>query len=309
MSHFLSRLVQRTHGGASIVRPMAHAVTAPDPAAAAWDEQVMDREAPRFARAPSLRPGWSAIDRLFVSASHPPSARLETAPSLRAAAIASREARAAVASLAGAGAGAGAAAAEAEAEGAPETAPPPPAEAPGEPMPANAEESTPMLAPLDAPRARPRALAAGFASAAAFDDPVIGARVPARPREPMADALPRAADPAGSSPPMPAPAPVPGEPLLGEPLLGDPPSDAPPLAGSTALAPPLARATALAPRGHASAELIHETTTTVEVSIGRIEIRLPARPRAPAEPSSSESSRPAVGLAEYLRARDGGKAP
>jgi hypothetical protein len=62
-------------------------------------------------------------------------------------------------------------------------------------------------------------------------------------------------------------------------------------------------------RDRARTELVHETSTTVEVSIGRIEVRLPPRTRSAAEPAPAAPRRPAVGLDEYLRARDGGKAP
>src|SRR5262245_1534103 len=57
MSHFLSRLVQRTRGDLATLRPVMHAVTGPDPDGVAWDERMIERDAP-----PLAAPGAGAAE-------------------------------------------------------------------------------------------------------------------------------------------------------------------------------------------------------------------------------------------------------
>lgn len=79
MSDFLSRLVQRTRGEAATVRPVSVAVTAPDIGAAAWDERVIEHEAPLALS--SRAPSPPLLQRARAAA--PQSAVLTAAPARR----------------------------------------------------------------------------------------------------------------------------------------------------------------------------------------------------------------------------------
>lgn len=53
-----------------------------------------------------------------------------------------------------------------------------------------------------------------------------------------------------------------------------------------------------------AAALVHHDTTTIEVSIGRIEVRIPGARAVASAPGPAPARRPSLDLAEYLRRRD-----
>lgn len=291
MSHFLTRIVQRTFGEVATVRPVAPPVTAPDAAAPAWDERVTAREAP-----------------LLVSAHH----------SLHRGRVDHPTPLAPEASFAA-----------------------PPSTQRGEPTPRDpaAAGEIPSITWDESPESPPPRTASRSLSHASAEPAALAPRgaltpqatargdTPARPQEParLVTTARRGAPPAAlagdasevaASPDRPAPT-----------VLREPSAEATPPTAATleparsattqrsvtaqaavvrlASAP---RVTDDSPRARAPQEReaprVVEETTTVEVSIGRIEVRLPASARGHAPSSAAAQRRPAVDLAEYLRARE-----
>lgn len=94
MSDFLSRLVQHSRGEAATVRPVSHAVTAPDPGGMAWDERVTEREAPPLARSPrALYVPWLVHAKATapMAPPAPPESSLQPAEAIAAAPLPSDE--------------------------------------------------------------------------------------------------------------------------------------------------------------------------------------------------------------------------
>lgn len=386
MSDFLSRLVQRTRGEAATVRPVGPAVTAPDLGAAAWDEQVIVREAPLAVslRAPIALPAPPVIQRATagppvlaraaaesvpaamgipgevaradesavernepVSAApqgpaSPPPVPATPGPPLAAAAIvrtsSSHQERGQQPQLAEAGtegpAGRIAITAPAPEPGdpfslvdvrelhVPATPPPagslqllaaPAARSPAALAPARAADARTIDVAVDAPTPSPAHTAVTLARPAP-SPPVTALRdalsaAPARTATAHAEAarLHQAAADATAARARPAAADAGAAPA--HPAVTD--------GVSVRLLPPLARAEPrrnVAPLSPGRTPLrddvapVHEYSTTVEVSIGRIEVRLPPQPRpaAAAEPLPAPRHA-AVSLADYLRGRDAGK--
>lgn len=367
MSHFLARLVQRTRSEVSTVRPALPAVTAPDPTATAWDEQVMVREADPLAATPQVprvdprglssaglpragsrgeqvmtgdglpravparapTPGAPAPDWLLAQPRDEPDA-------LRDAFVVAAPDAGALPQAALPGAPAAPRATQAvesaapavlpgtlAVPGTPESLPEPPAAWSAAPAAvrgaAATPQTTPSLATAEPTRGAPAsrvppstAARAGATEATPPRDPIAPRTSTAIAREAVASTIPALeaharitapeARPAAREATAFAPSP--------EPMLGRPPRQAGPLslpARFDAAPRPGARpgpALLGAPPG-----LVRETATTVEVSIGRIEVRLPPRPPASAGTPPASPRRPVIGLAEYLRARDTGKTP
>lgn len=286
MSAYLSRLVQRSLGRVPLVRPHTPAITAPDPAVGATDEWSL----PEAVVAEVVPP---ALHRDVPS---PPSP-VEPFPDDGTA-----------------------------------TARPPPAAYPRDPVRAPdhsidraAEAAARPAAPL-VPAQPPGALATpdGHAPVPAVEvvEPVPSmspprrpAAVPARPRPaPMArgDEEPATAEARGpvswaSIAPLvhggtEALVPVTGDrDTLGLPASPSPNRPSPPVDRATL--PPSARPR---PLRRTEGPLSEVPANVVEVSIGRIEVRMPAPRATPSAPSRTSAPRAAVALGEYLRRRDQG---
>lgn len=391
MSHFLSRLVQRTRGEVATVRPASHAVTAPDPGATAWDEQVMVRETPPLAQSahtarldpPPSPAGVSsreatvrgdAVDA-WVAPPNPAAEPELVAPDRRPTENAER----AVIRESSTNAFDGERTTSARPGAAllvdPAGEAPPFREVMVASSRSPASDGEPLVPPaitapqLPAPPERPAPPApiAGFVHGA----PVLRRAVsttgprgvaveasvppaaPTRPAGPAGDVVPQTAHaqvvarermsalphPAGDAIDVARSSPAQGPIATVAPLRERSGETQRAGAGSTVIAPALpappggrtvAQAGQLAApllparKGGAAAEVsvrdgaarraqpsrepaVREAATTVEVSIGRIEIRLPQPPRAAARDAVSSPRRAVVGLAEYLRARDTGK--
>ena len=314
MSHFLSRLVQRSFGEVATVRPAPLPVTAPDDGAQSWDERVFTSDTPRLVRraavhvsstphvSPSLTPPSFFAPALGTPPDAPPSAVLadDVPPALDALATPAPTALTQAPVVR-------ATTHEAVASIAARAIPP----APGAPGP----DAAPTTAAAVDPSLRGNVKAApggasalpGVALAASPAPDRDDGEVPLR----RAALTPRAhvhvavVEHDGA----PAPAPVAAAPVVApETALrassNVPPGATPSVAASVRLAPapPSTRGGPGAPQR--AAPHVVEDRTTVEVSIGRIEVRLPARSTTPTAAGAAPSRRPAVGLADYLRARD-----
>jgi hypothetical protein len=359
MSDFLSRLVQRTRGEVATVRPVGHAVTAPDPGAGAWDEQVIVREPPLVRSSRAAAAPTPVIQRVAVAP--PILARKATIAAPQASSAAEAAARAAdrtggVEDRHWTSAASPATAAphrlgeRAVEEDEAVAAPPSPSsrddhgERSRRDEDAHGEIAAPAarsVAPADrlaspAPRARMVEPEEHLLSVSAL----VAAREDRDPDEPLSATVARAPA-AGRAPAPRGAAPSPSSRATAEiaapippasraeasaaavAMDGSEPAPSARSAGALALAraalaqPTLARAGAWradapTPTRRAviadDASAVHEHNTTVEVSIGRIEVRLPQppRPRQAGEPATAPR-RAAVSLAEYLRDRDAGK--
>jgi hypothetical protein len=345
MSHFLARLVQRTRGETSTVRPVLPAVTAPDPTAAAWDEQLVVREAaplvaPQIARSDPGGPSWPEATRAEPAAAReilgdelprsvPMHASMPTAsvlhPALaesRAELDARRDAFRTSAELA-----APSSLPQAASPGAPAWSPASPTAWPGTPGTSRAAPAS-RAAPTTLQTTSIRTTADPARDAAATRVPPSAASpagaadvAPAPIATHIASAIARMAG--GETARAAMPVDLPGRPdaresnsiaATGAARLGGPPRRVGPAYGPIsppALADAAARRSAprpgLASHGAPEAQF-QEAATTVEVSIGRIEVRLPPRPPTSAGAAPS-TRRPVIGLADYLRARDTGKPP
>ena len=304
MSHFLARLAGRALGTIAPLRPASPVVTAPDPAGAAWDERANAAEVSTL-----VAPGRAAAPPVVAP---PAPARSEAAaaaptprPSAAPAAIEHRP----------------------EPSGPRPAAPAPevPRAADAPPTRAAAEvvDRAPAVGSVAMPAAPPApsatieitvAEAAWTPTVEARSRPAVAADVrPAPPTDPAAPAEPAApsrsafAAPArrASAPPREAtPARlVPGGPRAAPPAPGAAPSLA---VSSPAVArggrdPAVGRDAAVGRDTPLPA--LPASTTVVEVSIGRIEVRMPpSKQRAGDAPTAPRG--PAVGLDEYLRRRD-----
>lgn len=317
MSDFLSRLVQRTRGEAATLRPVSHAVTAPDPGRAAWDEQSAAGEAPPLARPPhGARPSFELEEGRSL-------AELAASPRVQRRSACSTPAK-------------WTAPGQPEHTPAPEPSLAPPAASdpraslrapellePAQPQPTRVRASE---LTVTAPTARRKDARSAVASAphGVLDEAVALSLAPPHPTAARAlERRLRLAEPARAERPAAIEA---GPPVRG-PLAEDVAS---PSAAEDTLVLPAARAAQAGPkltralaarvtpvqaaepplrarREDADASL-HEHSTTVEVSIGRIEVRLPQRPRATVDEAPSFAPRCAtVGLDAYLSHREADK--
>ncbi|RYZ03502.1 MAG: hypothetical protein EOO73_27590 [Myxococcales bacterium] len=314
MSDFLSRLVQRTRGEAATLRPVSHAVTAPDPGRAAWDEQSTAREAPPLARPPQgARPSFE----------------LEEGPSLAELAASPQVQRRSAFSTPGKWTAPG----QPEQTPAPEPSLAPPAasdpraslRAPELLEPAQLQATRVRASELtdSAPTARREDARSAVASAphGVLDERVALSLAPPHPAEARALERRRSlAEPTRAERPAATEAGPPVRGPLAEDLASPSPTEdtlVPPAARVAQAGPKLTRARVTpvqatepprrARREDAEASL-HEQSTTVEVSIGRIEVRLPQRPRASVDEAPSFAPRRAtVGLDAYLSHREADK--
>jgi hypothetical protein len=324
MSDFLTRLVQRTRGEAAVVRPVSHAVTSPDPTGAAWDEQIAVREAPPLARAPhaALPPLQVPVAAVAVAPSVPaplsrpdPHRELERASEVQVASIAASDAAPAIADSASSQTAASPLALETLAASLPSAAPrvtvPQPTVASQTVARQTDPRQTVALPLTPAVRTPPAAPAAPLVPARESKTHSLAESIAARlpsvaappsPRPPSTPVALAPAQPAQALAAEPAPTPARPAPLAAAAAFG--------VAAPGQIARPVDDPAQLPSRSarRAAETALREHSTRVEVSIGRIEVRLPARPRKAADETPSLAQRRApVGLAEYLASRETGK--
>lgn len=337
MSHFLSRLVQHTLGEAATVRPAVPVVTAPDTTMAVWDERVIARDAPPLAAAaPSARTPLAAhaappsYDSPRAVAPFAAPLERQTAPDVvarrtrdDASPMAPTAAATAPTATPGEGAPAPALAASREVAAAPPVVSTVTARALLVTGAVAAPHPLPARDRGEGDRSPHPAKASGELRTTVAGAPPTGRPTSAGGRPAQAEGRPRddgegrdddsapVTAAARDVPPIDGPLARPEAPRVNPareivvtregPRASSRGSDPDRLVTSRRPAD-----VAAVPHGAHDRESPHlvQESTTVEVSIGRIEVRLPPAPRAQPAAAPAAQRRPAVGLGEYLRARD-----